>query len=872
MVSRDQLQQWSGGAIEALTLGLVCLSPWALGAVEPIFEAGLYTGIAFLLVLWGLQALAAGRVSWKKCPVALCLVALILLALFQMQPLPRTWLVRLSPNTARLLAALLPAEPEVLPPAEVHAQPPLAAGSSLSLYPGATRQELVRLAAVLLLFLLVRNASASAASLRRLSIALVLNGSLLALVGILQYASSPRDTIYWSIHKPSEVFGPFASRNHFPFYVNACVGAAVGLLFSLNATPAGGRTGRQRRRYEAGRANPLAGLLGHPAWPWLVCALGLMISSVALSLSRGGFLSLLSGAVLVLLVCPVRSLRRTGLATVLGAVAVAVVLVAWFGFGRVEGRLATIWKGQALKETRIPLWADCWQFVPEFPWLGTGYGSFTFVEPMHRTRIAADPVYEHAHNEYLEALIEGGAVRLLISLAAITLVFWFGCRAARRYADRPAGGLALGALFGFTALVVHSTADYGLHLPAITVLATVLIAQLVAVGRDPPDRGKGQKETVARSVLLPFAFFLFTCVAGWGLFREGQRLERAESFRSAAAILNGKGGPAVQLRQVALLEAAAALAPESVQVQTELGQLHLARYERRISLLRSHQHAVQAAQIVMSAAPAMPKPPMPLAGPFAVALSRNTAGAGDREAARQDLVPALRAYLQARDACPLVAQSHLCLAANRPTLVRADPRQAYLDRAKKLFPVNPEIWFLAGSQELLDEQPAIAARSWHRCLELTDLYLPRILSLGRTALAPEELRDLVLPERPELLVAAAEHLYPNGEAGQRQPFLEKALALLQDGGGPHGAQQLQLRARVERALDRPSEAVVSYRKALAKDPQQVSWRFELATLLHGMGRSADARQELTKVLRQQPGCGEARELLDTINRELRKGK
>ena len=49
-------------------------------------------------------------------------------------------------------------------------------------------------------------------------------------------------------------------------------------------------------------------------------------------------------------------------------------LVAWLGLARVESRLATIWQGEALRQSRLPLWADSWPLVAEFPLLGTGYG------------------------------------------------------------------------------------------------------------------------------------------------------------------------------------------------------------------------------------------------------------------------------------------------------------------------------------------------------------------------------------------------------------------------------------------------------------------------------------------------------------------
>src|SRR5205807_1640828 len=109
----------------------------------------------------------------------------------------------------------------------------LAAGTTLSLYPGVTRLELVRLLAVFLLFAVVRNNVASVASLRRLSVAALVNGALLTLFGIAQFFTSHPHTLYWSYPVPHAVFGPFICRNHFAFYTNLCFGLGIGLLLAL---------------------------------------------------------------------------------------------------------------------------------------------------------------------------------------------------------------------------------------------------------------------------------------------------------------------------------------------------------------------------------------------------------------------------------------------------------------------------------------------------------------------------------------------------------------------------------------------------------------------------------------------------------------
>src|SRR5262249_33898423 len=128
------------GAMEVCLLAMICLSPWAFGSVEAQFECLLYAGVAVLLGLWGARMLLEGRLTWSKCPVALCLAALVVVALLQLVPLPRQLLGWLSPDTSQLYDRLLPSQAEVLPFGEERDSPASTPGSTLSLDPGRTRQ------------------------------------------------------------------------------------------------------------------------------------------------------------------------------------------------------------------------------------------------------------------------------------------------------------------------------------------------------------------------------------------------------------------------------------------------------------------------------------------------------------------------------------------------------------------------------------------------------------------------------------------------------------------------------------------------------------------------------------------------------------
>src|SRR5262249_4291564 len=129
--------------------------------------------------------------------------------------------------------------------------------------------------------------------------------------------------------------------------------------------------------------------------------------------------------------------------------------------------------------------------------------------------------------------------------------------------------------------------------------------------------------------------------------------------------------------------------------------------------------------------------------------------------------------------------------------------------------------------------------------------------------------DRVLPEGPDWWLKAAAQLYPAKEAAaQRRPLLEKALTLLQVPPGPQTAVEWHTLASTHAALGQVEPALAAYRTALDREPEQVSWRLELASFLCEQRRFSEAERELMTIMRTQPGNGQAKALLDAVARGL----
>ncbi|HVX14220.1 MAG TPA: O-antigen ligase family protein [Pirellulales bacterium] len=895
-------------AMETVLLLMVCLSPWALGGEGAEYEFFLYAGLAVLLALWAARMVVCWRFSWRKCPVALTLALVFVGGAWQLMPLPKAVLARLSPATEAMYDRLLPAQREMLAagsrgtPADVElGSPATPLGATISLYPDATRKALVRILAVFLLFAVVRNQIASPAALRRLSIVLLVNGALLSLFGLVQFFSTRKSgTVYWSIPTEGQVFGPFVNRNHFAFYINICIGLAVGLLLLRNR-----RSDEGPGKEDGDVGSPLqaaSNLFSDPMSLWIAGALALMFSGVVFSLSRGGFVALLGAATVSLLLSLSRRQNTWRVGAVLLSVAAALSLLIWFGVDRVESRFSTLWTGEALRDGRAYVLTHAWPLFAQFPIWGTGYGTFQYVEPLYlHTAANVGKAYIHAHNDYLEDLIEGGLCRLILRLVAIGFIFRFGYCAIRDHSRQALGALTLGALFAFTAIVIHSFVEFGLYLPAIAVLATVLCANLCTLGEQeasvtvppsgatsgrrhrrnqrnvqgnelaPPQHGEPshiapcsvprRASDVRREEILSWGgiapLFGATTVLLLGFFCVAHGFRAVSIDRHLADAARLAAGPTVKrVDEIPHLEAAATLNPQDAELQSMLAEVYIAIYKRE--LLKETRRETPGNQPEV---------------PAAIGSDGTAAESGRRHLAPDDhLAAALRHVVRARDLCPLLPRPNARLAVYASHLRKADTPSEYMERATFLAPMNSELWYLCGIQNLADGQTRKACENWRRSLELSDSFMVSILDESTARLDATALLDQVLPERPRLLLVAAEYLYPDvADAPERLPFLQKAITALDNQPEPLTADDWRTKALIHEALEQPNEAIAAYRAALVKEPLKVDWRYEFAVLLYRQGLLRESRQEVRALLDQEPRHTAGQQLADVLAREAAAG-
>jgi O-antigen ligase len=210
----------------------------------------------------------------------------------------------------------------------------------------------------------------------------------------------------------------------------------------------------------------------------IVCLAGILLSG-----SRGGFLSMVAGLV-VLGVLTIIRLRVVVRISVLRPVVVALAVVALGAGGAwLAVRQSSFLENRARKllgehDIRPRLWAAAVEQARTSPVVGAGAGTYLyFGRKFRQPGVDRDPV--HVHNDYLELLAEYGALGLGCGLLFLGIHLRAGVTGfrvlCRRGENHPRGlsnaaALNIGALASVAAYVVHSFLDFNLHIPENAIL------------------------------------------------------------------------------------------------------------------------------------------------------------------------------------------------------------------------------------------------------------------------------------------------------------------------------------------------------------------------------------------------------------------
>ncbi len=366
-----------------------------------------------------------------------------------------TGLVQLTPLPASLWAAL-PGR-ELYVQALAVAQAPAAAFRPLSLVPDATWVSVLAGIPLTAAFLLAHTCTPR--QLTVLTRALVVFALAQAVLGLLQMGAFPG--LYFGAAAADRAIGSFANRNHFASYIAMTVPLAI-LALRQGHAPAPARGGAHGGRWAGGAL-------------WGV-VLFILLAAVLASNSRGGAVTCLVVTLLAVLLplrrrhAPARHWRLAGVAALLLLVAAAVGLDALMS--RFENDPTPYLAGD-----RWMMVTSTWRAALAFWPVGSGLGTFAAVFPGFQPA-GLRGFINHAHNDYVQLLMECGLLAVVLAGLAVALVARQAARLVRR---ARAVGLDAPALLqascglGLLAVLLHSWVDFNLRIPANALSAAFLL-------------------------------------------------------------------------------------------------------------------------------------------------------------------------------------------------------------------------------------------------------------------------------------------------------------------------------------------------------------------------------------------------------------
>jgi len=275
------------------------------------------------------------------------------------------------------------------------------------------------------------------------------------------------------LHYRGHATGTFVNRNHLAGYLEMTIACGIGLLLAL------------RTSQPFNLRNSIELLIGPKAKIRL--SLVIMVIALVMSHSRMGnaafFTSLIVVGGLFVLINKKHRLRNS-LILISIIVIDMMVISQYFGLEQLKDRLMMtqitdqVVNGEVVQkanELRDNVLVSTLPLLGKHPLIGSGAGSFESVYqqyPKGDIRLH----FDHAHNDYVQFLIEFGVIGLAPLALFVIISLWHALTALWLRESWYRSGVGFGASMGIVSILIHSVTDFNLQIPANAATFTTLCA------------------------------------------------------------------------------------------------------------------------------------------------------------------------------------------------------------------------------------------------------------------------------------------------------------------------------------------------------------------------------------------------------------
>ncbi|MCI5150010.1 MAG: hypothetical protein D3916_11590, partial [Candidatus Electrothrix sp. MAN1_4] len=450
---KDKVREQSTGGKEGVAffffLFTLFFAPLAFGTTEPwsmltveILVA--LTGLFFLQPFWERKG---NRKVYYQVPGLLPLLFLLAWMFLQTIPLPSVIVRWVAPHIFSTYQPVL----------ELSGQPEHWNWIPLTVNRKATLFEALRVSAYVLFYVLTVQLLTSGKRFMLTVKAVSWLVLCIALLALLQRMTAP-DTLFWvrQLTGGKTAFGPWVYKNHYAGFMVMLFPLLLAQFILYRPS---------LDRCQTIREKILSFFSEHGATTHLIMGFGtiIVLVSVFLTQSRGGILSIICSFLFFFTVFFRRQRRGDKLSLLVIATGV-LIIVGWYNWAPIWERFRSIidLESTGIQDDRLLIWTDCLPILADFPLTGTGFATFVDIFPQYKT-IPDSLLYEHAHNDFLEVLSDGGLLAGVLGLWFISTVLKTGYKGILVRRDNTLVLIAIGAFSGLVGLLSFSLVDFNLH-------------------------------------------------------------------------------------------------------------------------------------------------------------------------------------------------------------------------------------------------------------------------------------------------------------------------------------------------------------------------------------------------------------------------
>ena len=157
------------------------------------------------------------------------------------------------------------------------------------------------------------------------------------------------------------------------------------------------------------------------------------------------------------------------------------IVGSWFGLEKLADRIeqTTLLHQSNEKTESVETRAEPAKYglnlIKDYPVVGAGPGSWYVVFPRYRGGDLSN-FFDYAHNDFVQFVAESGLIggAMLFAIVAWSLVIALMAQFRRR--DPLMRGFSFASIMGITSILIHSSVDFNLQIPANAMLFMVLLA------------------------------------------------------------------------------------------------------------------------------------------------------------------------------------------------------------------------------------------------------------------------------------------------------------------------------------------------------------------------------------------------------------